>query len=99
MERCLACEADIEGVPGSSVWLRRTSREADGAQGRRWRRPIIRLHGWAGRGTRGDIERWQKLGMHRDVPCAPSASLPVAPVGLAKAEARQRSRAKKPAAA
>jgi hypothetical protein len=29
VERCLACEADIEGVPGSGVWLRRTSREAD----------------------------------------------------------------------
>jgi hypothetical protein len=25
----LAREADIEGVPGSRVWLRRTSREAD----------------------------------------------------------------------
>jgi hypothetical protein len=25
----LACEADIEGVPGARVWLRRTSREAD----------------------------------------------------------------------
>jgi hypothetical protein len=25
----LACEADIEGVPGSRVWLGRTSREAD----------------------------------------------------------------------
>jgi hypothetical protein len=25
----LACEADIEGVPASRVWLRRTSREAD----------------------------------------------------------------------
>jgi triphosphoribosyl-dephospho-CoA synthase len=29
VERCLACEADIESVPGSRVWLRRTSREAE----------------------------------------------------------------------
>jgi hypothetical protein len=29
VERCLACEADIEGVPESGVWLRRTSRRAD----------------------------------------------------------------------
>jgi len=31
----LACEADIEGLPGSRVWLRRTSREADFEGGQR----------------------------------------------------------------
>jgi hypothetical protein len=31
VERCLACKAEIGGVAGLGVWLRRTSREADAA--------------------------------------------------------------------
>ena len=69
MERCLACEAEAVGTMERCLAC-----EADGEQGLERNRPIVSLRSWALRGIGHNIERWQNLGIHHDIPLLTTAS-------------------------